>query len=467
MNNNRTKIIATIGPNCSDLSLLKSMVSNGVNCFRINLSHGTSEEKKSYFDLIKSISPVNGKDRPSILADLAGPKVRLRKLDEPIQLSVGQSVIISSGERRDGVIPISKGLLFGEVDDNAKVMINDGKICLKIIKRLSENSFECKTIIGGKIKGKKGVNFLGVNLEVPSLTTQDEKDLLLALENGADWIALSFTRSKSDYGLIKEKINSFGSRTPVMAKIEKWEAVDNLDDIISAFDGVMVARGDLGVELPLERVPVIQKEIIKKAKHYGKPVVIATQMLDSMIKNPFPTRAEVSDIANSIIDGADALMVTGETAMGNYPREVISMLSKVIHETEMSLDCDNKNNNQDIIDNTAEAISHAACSIANNLKIKNIVTMTQSGGTSRMVASFRPSANIYAMTTLIETYRSLSIIWGVTPVLIDQYSSSDEIPILAKKKLEEMGIIQNNEKFIITGGVPVNVPGTTNFISVL
>ena len=443
------------------------MVSNGVNCFRINLSHGTKEEKKSYFDLIKSIPLIKSKAPPSILADLAGPKVRLRKLDKPIKLIVGQSVIISSGERRDDVIPISKGLLFGEVDDDAKVMINDGKICLKIIKRLSEESFECNTIIGGKIKGKKGVNFLGANLEVPSLTNQDEEDLLLALENGADWIALSFTRSKSDYDLIKEKITSYGSQTPVMAKIEKWEAVDNLDDIISAFDGVMVARGDLGVELPLERVPVIQKEIIKKAKHYGKPVVIATQMLDSMIKNPFPTRAEVSDIANSIIDGADALMVTGETAMGNYPGEVISMLSKVIHETEMSLDYDNKNNNQDIIDNTAEAISHAACSIANNLKIKNIVTMTQSGGTSRMVASFRPSANIYAMTTLIETYRSLSIIWGVTPVLIDQYSSSDEIPILAKKKLEEMGIIKNNEKFIITGGVPVNVPGTTNFISVL
>ena len=467
MNNNRTKIIATIGPNCSDLPILKSMVKNGVNCFRINLSHGTKDEKKSYFDLIKSISPINGIDRPSILADLAGPKVRLRKLDKPIQLIVGQSVIISSGARKEGVIPISKGLIFGEIEDDAKVMINDGKICLKIIKRLSEDSFECETIIGGKLKGKKGVNFLGVKLEVPSLTLQDEQDLLLALENGADWIALSFTRSRSDYDLIKSKINSFGSKTPVMAKIEKWEAVDNLDDIVSAFDGVMVARGDLGVELPLERVPVIQKEIIKKARHYGKPVVIATQMLDSMIKNPFPTRAEVSDIANSIIDGADALMVTGETAMGDFPKEVISMLSKVIFETEISLKYDNKKANQDIIDNTAEAISHAACSIANNLKIKNIVTMTQSGGTSRMVASFRPSANIYAMTTLIETYRSLSIIWGVIPVLIDQYSSSDEIPILAKKKLEEMGIIKENEKFIITGGVPVNVPGTTNFISVL
>ncbi len=443
------------------------MVLNGVNCFRINLSHGTKDEKKSYFDLIKSISPINGIDRPSILADLAGPKVRLRKLDKPIQIIVGQSVIISSGARKEGVIPISKGLIFGEIEDEAKVMINDGKICLKIIKRLSEDSFECETIIGGKLKGKKGVNFLGVKLEVPSLTLQDEQDLLLALENGADWIALSFTRSISDYDLIKSKINSFGSKTPVMAKIEKWEAVDNLDDIVSAFDGVMVARGDLGVELPLERVPVIQKEIIKKARHYGKPVVIATQMLDSMIKNPFPTRAEVSDIANSIIDGADALMVTGETAMGDFPKEVISMLSKVIFETEISLKYDNKKANQDIIDNTAEAISHAACSIANNLKIKNIVTMTQSGGTSRMVASFRPSANIYAMTTLIETYRSLSIIWGVIPVLIDQYSSSDEIPILAKKKLEEMGIIKENEKFIITGGVPVNVPGTTNFISVL
>ena len=443
------------------------MIAEGVNCFRINLSHGTQEEKESYFKLIRSISIEDIESSPSILADLAGPKVRVRKLDEPIILEAGQSVTISCGKRGEGIIPVSKGLVFDIVEPGSRIMINDGKICLKVIKKISDQAFECKTIIPGKIKGKKGVNFIGVTLDVPSLTPQDEADLELALKNGADWIALSFTRSKDDYTLIKSKIKALGYDVPVMAKVEKWEAVQNLDDIINAFDGVMVARGDLGVELPLERVPVIQKDIIKKAGLSGKPVIIATQMLDSMIKKPIPTRAEVSDIANSIIDGADALLVTGETAVGDYPKEVISMLSKVIQETEKSISYNNKMIAHDTIVSTAGAISHAACTMAKDLSLNTIVTMTQSGSTARMVSSFRPSANIYAMTTIIETYRALSIIWGVIPILVDKYKSSDEIPDLAKNKLRDMNIIKDDEKFIITGGVPVNAPGTTNYISVL
>ena len=443
------------------------MIAEGVNCFRINLSHGTQEEKESYFKLIRSISIEDIESSPSILADLAGPKVRVRKLDEPIILEARQSVTISSGKRGEGIIPVSKGLVFDIVEPGSRIMINDGKICLKVIKKISDQAFECKTIIPGKIKGKKGVNFIGVTLDVPSLTPQDEADLELALKNGADWIALSFTRSKDDYTLIKSKIKAFGYDVPVMAKVEKWEAVQNLDDIINVFDGVMVARGDLGVELPLERVPVIQKDIIKKAGLSGKPVIIATQMLDSMIKKPIPTRAEVSDIANSIIDGADALLVTGETAVGDYPKEVISMLSKVIQETEKSISYNNKMIAHDTIVSTAGAISHAACTMAKDLSLNTIVTMTQSGSTARMVSSFRPSANIYAMTTIIETYRALSIIWGVILILVDKYNSSDEIPDLAKNKLRDMNIIKDDEKFIITGGVPVNAPGTTNYISVL
>ena len=467
MNKNRTKIIETIGPKCSDPVLLNAMIAEGVNCFRINLSHGTQEEKESYFKLIRSISIEDIESSPSILADLAGPKVRVRKLDEPIILEARQSVTISSGKRGEGIIPVSKGLVFDIVEPGSRIMINDGKSCLKLIKKISDQAFECKTIIPGKIKGKKGVNFIGVTLDVPSLTPQDEADLELALKNGADWIALSFTRSKDDYTLIKSKIKAFGYDVPVMAKVEKWEAVQNLDDIINVFDGVMVARGDLGVELPLERVPVIQKDIIKKAGLSGKPVIIATQMLDSMIKKPIPTRAEVSDIANSIIDGADALLVTGETAVGDYPKEVISMLSKVIQETEKSISYNNKMIAHDTIVSTAGAISHAACTMAKDLSLNTIVTMTQSGSTARMVSSFRPSANIYAMTTIIETYRALSIIWGVIPILVDKYNSSDEIPDLAKNKLRDMNIIKDDEKFIITGGVPVNAPGTTNYISVL
>ena len=299
------------------------------------------------------------------------------------------------------------------------------------------------------------------------MTSQDEVDLKLALDNGADWVALSFTRSKEDYYLVKSKMKTLGYDIPIIAKIEKWEAIENLDSIITAFDGVMVARGDLGVEIPLERVPVIQKEIIRKARLFGKPAIIATQMLDSMIKEPVPTRAEVSDIANSILDGTDALLVTGETAIGDYPEQVISVLSKVIEQTEKSISYNDKIIDNDKVVSTARAISHAACNMAKDLNLNIIVTMTQSGGTARMVSSYRPSANIYAMTTMIETYRALSIIWGVIPILVDKYNSSDEIPDLAKKKLQDMDIIMSDEKFIITGGVPVNIPGTTNYISVL
>ena len=464
---NKTKIIATVGPSCADLKVLSSMIDSGVNCFRVNLSHGSQEEKKSYFDLIKSLSDSSNKTRPAILADLAGPKVRVRNLKQPIELISGQVVTISSIEKSDSIIPISKGLIFKDYDSNARIMINDGKISLEIIEKISEYSFKCRTVVPGKIESKKGVNFLGVSIDVPSLTPQDEIDLSLALENGADWIALSFTRSKEDYDLVKTKITNLGHDTLIMAKIEKWEAVKNLDSIVKAFDGVMVARGDLGVELPLEQVPVIQKNIIKKAKLYGKPVVIATQMLDSMIDNLVPTRAEVSDVANSILDGADTLMVTGETAMGNHPIDVINVLSDVIKETEKTVKYYSRAIGKDTVDSTAGAISHAACTIAKNLDIRSIVTMTQSGGTARMVSSFKPLANIYAMTTLKTTLRSLSIIWGVIPVLIEHYNSSDEMPEIAKKKLIDLGVIDKNEKFVITGGVPVNVPGTTNYISIL
>ena len=467
MNKNKTKIIATIGPNCSDQKRLIEMISKGVNCFRINLSHGSQKEKKYYFNLINSLKTNDNETRPTILADLAGPKVRVRRLEKNIFLQEGDRIILSSGKSGDGIIPVSKGLVFNSVESDSKIMINDGKICLKVIKKISSDAFECRTLVGGKIKGRKGVNFIGISLEAPSLTKQDEEDLELALKNGADWIALSFTRSKDDFLLISSKIKDLGFNVPIMAKIEKWEAVNNLDDIIQAFDGVMVARGDLGVEIPIERVPIIQKEIIKKATIFGKPVIIATQILDSMIKMPVPTRAEVSDIANSILDGADGLLVTGETAMGEYPVEVIDVLSKVIHQTEKSISYNNKNFVNNTLNNTAVAISHAACTIAKDLGLKTIVTMTQSGSTARMVSSFRPAANIYAMTTLLRTYRELSIIWGVVPVLVDSYNSSDEIPELAKNKLMSMNIISKNEKFIITGGVPVNVPGTTNYISVL
>ncbi len=452
---------------CSNQALLTSMVNSGVNCFRINLSHGTAEDKKSYFNLIRSIISDYDKTYPTILADLAGPKVRVMNLDKPIRLEKDQTVLVSSEKDGPDIIPVSRDLSFGSIAKDAKIMIDDGRICLNIIKKVSKGTFECKTIIPGEIKSRKGVNFLGITLSIPTLTEQDKIDLELALKNGADWIALSFTRSAEDYKIVQSRIIDLGYDVPIMAKIEKWEAIENLDDIIRVFDGIMVARGDLGVELPLERVPIIQKEIIKKARFAGKPVVVATQILESMIQLPAPTRAEVSDIANSILDGADALLVTGETAIGQHPGKVIDVLSSVIKETEKSIHVSSELIDNNINRGISNAISHAACSIAHDLDLDTIVTMTQSGATARFVSSFRPFSKIIAMTTLIKTFRQLSIIWGIEAIIVPKYESSDEIPGLAKKVLSEMNIETKNDKFIITGGVPVNVPGTTNFISVL
>ena len=462
----RTKVIATVGPSCSTLGIVQSLVDRGVNCFRVNLSHGTEEDKQSYFDLIKSTHLPSG-GRPAILGDLAGPKIRVSGLESDYELKEGDVVTISNEEMGKNIIPVSKGVKFQKVDAGAQILINDGRIALEVVKYISSSTLECQTIIPGTVENRKGVNFPGVALDVPSLTEQDEKDLELALKNGADWIALSFVRSPHDYDLVRSRVRDFGFAVPIMAKIEKWEAVQNLDGIIDAFDAVMVARGDLGVELPLERVPLIQKEVIDKARKAGKPVIIATQILDSMTDRPIPTRAEVSDIANAILDGADALMVTGETAMGKFPERVIKVLTRVIEETESSI------NYQDYYIargkkhlNTAQAISHAACSVAYDQNIEILITMTHSGSTARMVSRYRPAARIIAMTPIEEISRQLLIVWGITPIVINEYNSSGEIQDVANAVLSREEILKKGEKYVITGGVPVGVPGTTNYLSV-
>ncbi len=255
----RTKVIATVGPSCSMLKIVQSLVDRGVNCFRVNLSHGTAEDKQSYFDLIKSTRLPSG-GRPAILGDLAGPKIRVSGLESDYELKEGDVVTISNEEIGKNTIPVSKGVKFQKVDAGAQILINDGRIALEVVKHVSNSTLECRTIVAGAVENRKGVNFPGVALDVPSLTEQDEQDLELALKNGADWIALSFVRTPHDYDLVRSRVRNLGFAVPIMAKIEKWEAVQNLDGIIDAFDAVMVARGDLGVEVPLERVPLIQKK---------------------------------------------------------------------------------------------------------------------------------------------------------------------------------------------------------------
>ena len=463
----RTKIIATVGPSCLTKEKIELLIQNGVTCFRVNLSHGTKNEKSKCFDLLRSCKLESGM-RPTILADLAGPKIRVKRLKKSIKIQKGQRVYISSEKKSENVIPISEGVKFQMVEKGAKILIDDGKISMEVEKFLSKNTLLCEAMFDGVVEQRKGVNFPGIELDLPSLTDQDKKDLNLALLKKADWIALSFVRSASDYQLLRDIIENLGFNTPILAKIEKWEAVKNMSDIIEAFDAVMVARGDLGVELPLEQVPGIQKKVIKEAINFGKPVVLATQILDSMTERPVPTRAEVSDIANAILDGADALMVTGETAVGKHPVKVIKVLSRVIAESENSINY--KTFIKDIGKkklNTAQSISHAACSVATKQGIKKIITMTHSGSTARMVSRYRPGAEIIAMTPFKETCRQLGIIWGVRPLLVRDYSTSDDIPLIANEMLMLNKILKKSENYVITGGVPVGVPGTTNYLSVL
>ena len=460
---NKTKIIATIGPSCSDKELLQEMVNGGVGTFRINMSHGDAQSKKRLFELVKSVSHPEG-GHPAILADLCGPKIRIVDISGSLKLQDGDTVVISNKEDI-GDIFVTSSISLSNVKTGSKILINDGKVQLDVSEVIDENTLRCKTLIGGEIQKGKGVNFPGVSLGVPALTSQDKEDLKLALKEGSDWIALSFVRNASDVDEVHAIMDDFNMRLPVMAKIEKWEALEDLANIINTFDGVMVARGDLGVEIPSGKVPAAQKEINSLASANGKPVVIATQLLESMVDSHTPTRAEVSDISNSVFDGVDCLMVTGETAMGKYPVEVIKTLNQVITETEASKIA-NKNKLPEQVSKTADAISHAVCQISDDLNIKVIMTMTHSGSTARMISSYRPKSSIFALTPFSKIVRQLQLVWGVQPIKVDNYDNVDNIPNLCNKILKHIKVIDLNEQFVITGGAPMGIAGTTNYLSI-
>ena len=458
-----TKIIATIGPSCDTLETLQSMVQEGVGTFRINMSHGDAESKKRLFDLVKSINIDQG-ERPAIIADLCGPKIRITDVPENFHSNEGNSVVLCN-QKGLGEICVTDSISFSDVSVGSKILINDGKVQLEVKKLASAESLNCEVIIGGEILIGKGVNFPGITLGVPALTDQDKDDLKLALNEGADWIALSFVRNATDIQPVHEIMKDCDSYLPVMAKIEKWEALEDLQNITEAFDGIMVARGDLGVEIPSGQVPVAQKEIIELAGANGKPVVIATQLLESMIENHTPTRAEVSDIANAIFDGVDCLMVTGETAMGKYPVEVVKTLYQVINEAEGSNN-EPKNPLPEVITKTADAISHAVCQIAEDLEIKVIMTMTHSGSTARMISRYRPNTAIYALTPFNHIVRQLQLVWGIQSMKVDNYNNVENIPALCNAILNDLKVIDLKDQFVITGGVPMGIAGTTNYLSI-
>ncbi|MCJ7509060.1 MAG: pyruvate kinase [candidate division Zixibacteria bacterium] len=469
MNACKTKIICTIGPATSSKDRIAKLIKTGMNVARLKFSHGTHKEHQKSFNLIRECSkklnsPV------AILMDLSGPKIRVGKLeDNKIQLIKGASVTLTSESvlGTSEKIPVSYPDLPKEVKRGDAILLNDGLIELKVI-NTNGKEIKCKVIVGGPLSSHKGINLTRGILKVRSLTPKDKGDLIFGIGLGVDFVALSFVRRAEDILEAKRVIEQHKAAIPVIAKIEKHEALKNIDSILKVADGLMVARGDLGVEIPIERIPFVQKMLIGKANQLGKPVITATQMLRSMVDHPRPTRAEVTDIANAICDGTDAIMLSEETAVGRYPIEAVKMMVKVARRTEKMF-CFERifvRRKASKSRSIPAATSHAACVLAYDLKAKAIMTCTVSGSTSRMVSKYRPSVPVLALTPKADTARRLSLVWGVYPVLVKELRDADDIIKKSMSIAKQMRLAKSGDVFVITAGVPIAASGTTNLIKI-
>ena len=461
----RTKIVATIGPVTSDPARIGALVDAGMDVARLNMSHGTAEEHAVLAGRVREAEADRG--RPvALVVDLQGPKLRVGELDEPVQLERGGSVVIAGEDgARDGELPISPAVLGSVLQPGNDVLIDDGHVRLRV-EAVERGRARCTVLVGGTVGANKGVNLPGVPLPIPSLTRKDLTDLELAAELGADFVALSFVRSASDVRALRTLIEASGSHAFVIAKIEKAEAVAALDEILAEAHGVMVARGDLGVEIGAAEVPLLQKRIIAKALERGKPVITATQMLESMMHSPEPTRAEASDVANAILDGTSALMLSGETAVGEYPIESVQTMDRIALAVEPSLGYRHEIPQAEDEPTIGQAMSNAACDIAEAISAKAILVPTFTGRTASAVARLRPRRPIVAITHHDESLRHMALEWGVTPLEIPE---TDDVEDLWSRSLEaarRSGLVAAGDRVVITAGTAVNIPGSTNVIKV-
>lgn len=462
-----TKIVCTIGPASNSADVIRALVEAGMNVVRLNFSHGTHEEHASWIRTVREVSAEL--NRPiAILQDLSGPKLRIGEIEESnVVLKESSQLILTNrdvpGDEKE--ISISYPSLPNTVKIGDQILLADGELELRVMGTTAEDII-CKVIVGGKILSHKGLNLPRPSHSIPSVTPKDLDDLEFGLKHDVDWVALSFVQRVEDVLKIKRAIAEKGEDVPVIAKIEKREAVERIDEILDVADGVMIARGDLGIEMPIEEVPLIQKSIIKKANALGKPVITATQMLDSMINNPRPTRAEVTDVANAIFDGTDAVMLSGETAIGKYPIQATKVMASVADKTEDQIDYVGNLEKCKITSerNLPDAICHAACHIALNISADAIVCCTRSGQTARMTAKYRPHAEIIAVTENEATLRRLALIWGILPIMIGQAKNTDELIAEAKHAIIANRLISKGSSIVIVAGVPVGLPGTTNMI---
>ncbi|MGO4543264.1 pyruvate kinase [Paenibacillus sp. 2TAB23] len=466
----KTKIVCTIGPSSESLENTKKLIHAGMNVARLNFSHGDFEE---HGNRIKNIRLANAELGTSVavLLDTKGPEIRLGKLkEEPIELNQGDTITLTTeeilGDRNR--VPITYNNLPNDVSIGSTILIDDGLIGLTV-EEVKGTEILCRIVNSGPIKSKKGVNVPGVKISLPGITEKDANDIVFGIEQGVDFIAASFVRKASDVLEIRELLERHNAgHIQIISKIENQEGVDNLDEILEVSDGLMVARGDLGVEIPAEEVPLVQKNMIKKGNRVGKPVITATQMLDSMQRNPRPTRAEASDVANAIFDGTDAIMLSGETAAGRYPTESVQTMARIAERAEAALEYREIFTKQANAQQTSvtEAISQAVANSALDLKAKAIITSTQSGFTARMVSKYKPKAPIIAVTTDEKVLRRLSLIWGVFAVLGPDADTTDEMFENAVKGGMSTGFLNLGDTVVITAGVPVGRAGTTNLIKI-
>jgi pyruvate kinase len=465
----RTKIVATLGPATSSEENIGALVRAGVDVTRFNFSHGDHNMHLKNSQIVRDVAKEQGRN-VAILQDIQGPKIRTGEVEGGTELVEGNQVVIAPGDFLGDASRLSTSYdrLADDVRPGHRLLIDDGLIGLKVA-GVEDGEVVCEVLEGGPVSSHKGLNFPDSHLSIHGLTPKDVEDLRFGMEEvHPDWVAVSFVRTADEVREVKERIREFGGNAPVISKIEKHEAIDNIEAIIQASDGIMVARGDLAVELSAERVPIEQKRMIARCRRLGKPIIVATQMLDSMIRNPRPTRAEVSDVANAIFDRTDAVMLSGETAVGRYWLQSVREMERICRAAEGAI-----NYGRDIPASASwgrgdhyDALTHAACELAEDLGAEAILTSTQSGLSCIRVARFRPPNRIVAVSPLEETVRRLALVWGVTAVAGEQAGSLDERFLEALEAAEESGNLKKGDRVIMTGGVAGSRPGTANVLEI-
>ena len=466
----KTKIICTLGPSTDDREVLRQLCQNGMDVARLNFSHQNHE---THLKRLQTLMEVRKEMNLPIasLADTRGPEIRIGKMNNDVVLKKGQRFDLDYNMAVPGDVSRAAVTYEGLSDDimpGNRILLDDGRIELRV-DDVSNAKISCYIIDGGPLSSSKGINIPGVKLSLPFISSADRSDLRFIAQNKFDFVAASFTCSADDIIRIREELSRLGSpETMVIAKIENAEGVRNIDEILSVSDGIMVARGDMGVEVPLEDVPVIQKVIIKKAYNAGKVVITATQMLESMIQNPRPTRAETNDVANAIYDGTSAIMLSGETAAGEHPVEAVKTMASIASRIECDIDYKKRFLKRDVDDNNTvtNAISHATCTTAHDLGAEAIITVSKTGRTARMISKYRPYCRIVGCTTSEIVCRQLNLSWGVTPAMMGEQTSTDELFAQSVITTEKSGIIKDGDLVVITAGVPVGMSGTTNILKV-